>query len=100
MKATCGVCGRPLERGDATCLKSGCVGAIHVACIDKPIIDDVRLLLVSLTADEIYAMRENLERSYTRLRAELDEVNACAWRCDNEITRRRTIARVQGDRRA
>ena len=56
-------------------------------CGNKPI-NDPRQLLTTLNTDELFTIRENLESRYMRLRGELDEINACVWRCD-EIARRR-----------
>ena len=83
MKETCRVCGRQS-------LYSDHVGVVHTRCIAKPI-DDPRQLLTTLSVDELFTIRENLESRYTILRAELDEINACVWRCDNEIARRRHV---------
>ena len=88
MKETCGVCGRPLERGDAVAIHGDYVGLTHTRCITKPI-NDPRQLLATLNVDELFTIRENLESRYMRLRGELDEINSCVWRCDNEIARRR-----------
>ena len=57
---------------------------------DKPT-DNARQLLTTLNVDELFTIRENLESRYTILRGELDEINACVWRCDNEIARRRHV---------
>ena len=88
MKVTCGLCGQLFERGDK--IPSGRIftGNAHRDCIAKPT-DDARRILTTLNVDELLTIRENLESRYMRLRGELDEINSCVWRCDNEIARRR-----------
>ena len=54
-------------------------------------INNARQLLTTLDVDELFTIRENLESRYMRLRGELGEINACVWRCDNEIARRRHV---------
>ena len=67
-------------------------GAMLIPCpnIGAPI-NNTRQLLTTLNTDELFTIRENLESRYTILRAELDEINSCVWRCDNEIARRRHV---------
>ena len=90
MKVTCGLCGQLFERGDK--IPSGRIftANAHRDCI---VSTDARQLLTTLNTDELFTIRENLESRYMRLRGELDEINSCVWRCDNEIARRRASFR-------